>query len=74
MIKLSAHLCAEIVHLSGLHVRDDLQARRCVGKVAIVQAKPLGRQPIDAMRVEGARAPHDAVHLVPLVEEQLSEV
>ena len=67
-------LRAEVIDLGGLDVSDDLKARRGVGEVAVVQVEVLRRQPVKAVRVEGARAPHDAVHFVALAEEKLSEV
>ena len=75
-------LCSQVVDLARLDLVDQFHEASGVGEVSIVQLEVLplleGQRVLvqvpDPGRVEGAGASDDAVHLVPLGEEQLGQV
>ena len=73
-------LGAEIVDLVGLHLRHHADQVGGVGQVAVMQLEAGARhvavvvQMVDAAGVEGGGAALDAVHLIPLLEQQFREI
>ena len=82
--RLEAHLDmalrAEVVDLVGLDVTQEIDERRGVCQIAVVQeqAPALDMRvlvdPVEPLGVEARRAADDPVHLVALAEQQLGEV
>ena len=81
---LEAHphvtLRTEIVHLIRSDLFDQPVQVRRIGQVSVVQEQPysvqmrIAVQMVDPPRVEAARTPDDAVHLVPLLQQQLGQI
>lgn len=67
-------LRAEIVHLGGLHIGDNLQAARRICEVTVVQSQVVRFHAREALRVERRGAPHNTVHNVALTQQKLGEV
>jgi len=70
----------QVVHLGRLDLADQPRQVAAIGQVAVVQvqvvleAVRIGINPIQPRRVERGSPADDAVHLVPLLEQQLREV
>jgi hypothetical protein len=73
-------LRGQVVDLVGLDRGEQRDQARAVGQVAVVQEQSLVLlvrirvQVVDPVRVERAGAADQAVHLVPLAEQQLGQV
>ena len=73
-------LSTEVVDLIRLHLLDDSDQVGAVGELAIMEHQPritfvrVLIQVIDPAGVEAARAPLDAMHLIPLLKQQLRQV
>lgn len=73
-------LRCEVVNLVRAELRDELVHPSCISDVPIVQVEvPSGdvlivMKVIDAGSIEGARAAHQAVNLVPLLQQLLSHI
>ena len=70
----------QVVHLGRLNLADQPRQVAAIGQVAVVQvqvvleAVRIGINPIQPRRVERGGPADDAVHFVPLLEQQLREV
>ncbi len=70
----------QVVHLGRLDLADQPGQVAAIGQVAVVQvpvvleAVRIGINPLEPRRVERGGPTDDAVHLVPLLEQQLREV
>ena len=82
LVERDAHVAfaREVVDLVGLHPDDHrLQAER-IDQVAVMQLERQptdlrgGPQVIDPVAVQAARPPHEAVHGIALVEQQLGQI
>ena len=77
---LHVALRAEVVDLGGLHLAQEVDERRRVAEVAVVEEEAPALDVrilvdvVEALGVEARRAPHDPVHLVPLAEQELREI
>src|ERR1700730_17527254 len=77
---MDVRLRRQIIDLVGLRFLDDANEVGGVGDVAIVQMEAnallvgIAIEMIDARRVEGRRAPLDAVHDIALAEQQFGEI
>ena len=73
-------LGAQVVDLARLDLVDQLGERHRIGEVAVVGEETDARlmrvlvEVVDAVGVEARRAPHDAVHLVALLHQELGQV
>jgi hypothetical protein len=69
-----------MVHFLGLEVIDEIGDLFAVHEVAIVQEEAGSRvvgiliDMIDAVRVEGARTPHEAVDFIAFREEEFGQI
>jgi hypothetical protein len=77
---LHVRLRAEVVDLVGLHLLDDVNERRGVGEIAVVQKEAWVRvvrilvDMVDAVGIEQRRSSLDAVDFIAFGEEKLGEV
>ena len=77
---LHVALRAEVVDFGGLDLLDQAAQVRRIGQVSVVQEQPysvqmrIAVQMVDPPRVEAARTPDDAVHLVALLQQQLGQI
>jgi hypothetical protein len=70
---LDVALRREVVHLVGPHLLERPHEAVLVHEVPVVQDQPV-TDGVDAPGVERAAAPHEAMHLVPLFEEELGQI
>ena len=70
----------QVVHLVGLNLADQPRQVAAIGQIAVVQvqvvleAVRIGINPLKSRRVERGGPADDAVHFVPLLEQQLRKV
>jgi hypothetical protein len=73
-------LCRQVIDLVGLHLLQDPGQAAAIGQIAVMENEvPILHmwilvQVVNAIGIEQRRTPLDAVHLVTLLQEELSQI